>query len=372
MDIFEGNAARPRARQEMTDCTCGGVDFIEAGVLCTDPKVALAVFAYLMDEVPTQVIGALVPKVFSEFVVLGGIIIHAAEEGAKPNPALLILVVRIQDIVRDGVGIFIFLLDQDGFMGQGIVNDQACFRGKPPFFIRMLKDFVDLDGITPWIPRKNIPYGIRLGIEHPGPIAGSDDDAVIPEWNDVLHLEETAKRGLKGIVGEPVPHVFFEVPGVGRHPWGSVLRKCKAHHAISISSDLARTFLNAIQPEIADDPKVMMGVFPDKACFSLGDASERSEGFLQGIEQVDARMRAHPQPAPAVFLEADDGIAAQAGGVVKVIAESFKVVSVESVQAIPRPEPHEPLAVLRDARDRIAGNAIPNLVVLKVVGLYLG
>lgn len=100
-------------------------------------------------------------------------------------------------------------------------------------------------------------------------------------------------------------------------------------------------------------------------CFKNG------ESFFYRIIDINTLSGAYPKTLFFIFVEAEDGIAAQTGGISRIVAKNLKGSAVEAVQTVAAPQPNESFPVLNNTCDGVAGKAMTYAIAFKIVGLGL-
>ena len=70
-----------------------------------------------------------------------------------------------------------------------------------------------------------------------------------------------------------------------------------------------------------------------------------------------------------IVIQAADKIAADAGGIAGIIVEGLEGIAIEAVEAVDGADPYKSVVILDAALYRIVGQAILDLVMIKIIGL---
>ena len=90
----------------------------------------------------------------------------------------------------------------------------------------------------------------------------------------------------------------------------------------------------------------------------LGIMTVPGKGLRLGIESIEARIGADPQLSGSVFIKGSDPVAGYRFRVTHIVFVIGEAIAVVLVEAVFRPEPQEPLAVLEHAFYRIDRQAV--------------
>jgi hypothetical protein len=92
---------------------------------------------------------------------------------------------------------------------------------------------------------------------------------------------------------------------------------------------------------------------------------------MDRVIKIDAFVGAYPEMLLLILCQTEDGVAPDAAGVVRIIAELAETGAIKPIEPVARAKPHEPFCILCNAGDGIAGYAVPHLVITEIVRLGL-
>src|SRR6218665_3397597 len=116
---------------------CTRLQFIQACIFSTDPKVAFFITYDLPYSIATDGMTISLGKEFFKTCICLRLVIDASEIGACPDSAFLIPAECIDPVIPNGIWIVIMLFQVNGFAGKFCINKYTSFRCDPVFVVRL-------------------------------------------------------------------------------------------------------------------------------------------------------------------------------------------------------------------------------------------
>ena len=121
--------------------------------------------------------------------------------------------------------------------------------------------------------------------------------------------------------------------------------------------------------KVGDEPKITGRIHLYVVDLLQEGSGKQGEAFIVLIIPVQPFVRTRPKDMVVVHIKTMDEIIADAGAILRVVAEHLKGISVKTVQPILCAKPKKPLIVLNAGKHRVVRQPIFYLVVSEVIGL---
>ena len=270
------------------------------------------------------------------------------------------------------------------FSGRDVIQVKARFRPQPHVVVVGFHDppqvhrslfIIDIGGVT---ERHLIeaPYSVVGRAEQQGVRPFLPDHHDIVAFAGMRNGEKTDRSAGRIVHIEPASHGSDPDDIVGVHadiPDAVAPESPRRSVDIGDFREPAGVRVVAEQSRPVDSQPDITQPVGDDAVHLLADVGavvrtevETAERLHFRIIYIKSGVGSYPEVAPLVLIKRMDVVVAQARRIQGIVAECLELVSVIPVESVFRAEPHESLAVLKDRRNGILGQAVFYLQVFEI------